>query len=114
VEHGNAVGVETSDGAVYRARHFVVSGLNPQQTFLELIDENLLPEEWRQKARQFKYNLIGPLFALCVDLQEPPYYKQPCRTGNWRTRSWSFWGSKTLRSFRKWYDITKRALSRPR
>ena len=41
-----------------------VSGLNPQQTFLELIDENLLPQSWREKARQFKYNLIAPLFAL--------------------------------------------------
>jgi phytoene dehydrogenase-like protein len=75
VEQGKAVGVETSDGSLYRARHFVVSGLNPQQTFLELIDEDLLPLDWRHKARQFKYNLIAPLFALCVNLREPPRYK---------------------------------------
>ncbi len=75
VEHGKAVGVETSDGEVYRARHFVASGLNPQQTFLDLIDESLLPGEWRQRAREFKYNLLAPLFALCVNLEEPPVYK---------------------------------------
>jgi len=75
VEQGKAVGVETSDGAIYRARYFVASGLNPQQTFLELIDEDLLPPDWREKARQFKYNLMAPLFALCVNLRERPHYK---------------------------------------
>jgi phytoene dehydrogenase-like protein len=75
VESGRAVGVETTDGAMFRARHFVASGLNPQQTFLELIEENLLPLEWREKARQFQYNLIAPLFALCVNLHEAPRYQ---------------------------------------
>ena len=75
VEHGKAIGVETSDGAIYHARHFVASGLNPQQTFLELIDEDQLPQDWREKARQFKYNLMAPLFALCVNLRDRPRYK---------------------------------------
>ena len=35
VENGRAVGVETVDGDIWRARHFVASGLNPVQTFLE-------------------------------------------------------------------------------
>ncbi len=39
VENGRACGVETESGDVFRARHFVVSGLNPQQTFLYLLDE---------------------------------------------------------------------------
>ncbi len=59
----------------------MTSGLNPQQTFLELIDEGLLPAEWRQKARAFKYNLIAPLFGLNLNLSEAPQYlaaeKQP-------------------------------------
>jgi len=38
--------------------------LNPQQTFLELIDEVHLPADWRDKAAAFKYNLLAPLFAL--------------------------------------------------
>jgi phytoene dehydrogenase-like protein len=75
VERGKAVGVETSDGASYRARHFVVSGLNPQQTFLELIDEDLLPQSWREMAQQFKYNLVAPLFSLCVNLSDRPHYQ---------------------------------------
>jgi phytoene dehydrogenase-like protein len=75
IENGKATGVETSDGAIYTARHFVASGLNPQQTFLELIDEDLLPPDWRDKARRFKYNLIAPLFALYLNLNERPRYK---------------------------------------
>jgi phytoene dehydrogenase-like protein len=74
VKNGRACGVETSDGAIHEARHFVASGLNPQQTFLELIEEDLLPREWRDKAREFKYNLIAPLFGLYLNLQDPPRY----------------------------------------
>jgi phytoene dehydrogenase-like protein len=43
VENGRAVGVETVDGEVWRARHFVASGLNPVQTFLELLGEDVIP-----------------------------------------------------------------------
>ena len=75
VENGRVIGVETTQGEVFRARHFVASGLNPHQTFLELIDEDMLPHEWRDKARDFKYNLIAPLFGLYVNLSEPPCYK---------------------------------------
>ncbi len=88
VERGKAVGIETSDGAVYRARHFVASGLNPQQTFLELIDEDLLPQEWREKAQQFQYNLMAPLFALCVNLRDPPHYIAALDNPELRRHSW--------------------------
>jgi phytoene dehydrogenase-like protein len=75
VENGKATGVETTDGAVYLARHFVASGLDPQQTFLHLLDGEVLPVEWRDKARQFSYNLLAPLFALCLNLKDRPRYK---------------------------------------
>jgi len=74
VEHGRAVGVETVSGDVIKARHAVVSSLNPQQTFLELIDESLLPADWVAKARAFRYNLLGPLFALNLNLSDRPRY----------------------------------------
>jgi phytoene dehydrogenase-like protein len=74
VKNGRVGGVETSDGVIYEARHFVASGLNPQQTFLDLIEEDLLPPEWRNKAREFEYNLIAPLFGLYLNLKEPPRY----------------------------------------
>jgi len=74
VENGKAVGVETVAGEVFKARYFVASGLNPQQTFIELMDEDIVPKEWRQKAKDFQYNLIAPLFALNLNLNEPPKY----------------------------------------
>ncbi len=75
VENGRAVGVETADGQVARARLFVASGLNPQQTFLDLIDPQHLPEAWRQSAAAFRYNVLAPLFGLYLNLSEPPRYE---------------------------------------
>ncbi|MDA0709136.1 MAG: NAD(P)/FAD-dependent oxidoreductase, partial [bacterium] len=74
VENGTAVGVETRDGTRFGARHFVVSGLNPQQTFLELLPDEVLPDSWRRRAAAFEYNLIAPLFALNLNLHAPPHY----------------------------------------
>src|SRR5262249_4309111 len=75
IESGRATGVESRSGEVFRGRHFVASGLNPQQTFLDLIDDDLLPEEWKQRARGFQYNLLAPLFSLHLNLKEPPRYQ---------------------------------------
>jgi phytoene dehydrogenase-like protein len=74
VEGGRAVGVETADGELIRARHFVASSLNPHQTFLDLLDEGLLPRDIRDRAQRFQYNLLAPLFALHLNLGEPPRY----------------------------------------
>jgi phytoene dehydrogenase-like protein len=75
VQNGRATGVETRDGRLYQARRFVVSSLNPQQTFLELLSPADLPAAWRTKAAQFGYNLIAPLFSLNLNLREPPRYR---------------------------------------
>ncbi|MCW5976539.1 MAG: NAD(P)/FAD-dependent oxidoreductase [Bryobacteraceae bacterium] len=75
VENGRAAGVETSDGGWVGARRFIVSGLNPVQTFLELIDPNCLPAQWRERAANFRFNLLAPLFALYVNLKAPPRYR---------------------------------------
>jgi phytoene dehydrogenase-like protein len=74
VEGGRVTGVETADGEVIRARHLVASSLNPQQTFLELLDEAHLPTAVRERAANFKYNLLAPLFALNLALSDPPRY----------------------------------------
>jgi phytoene dehydrogenase-like protein len=74
VENGKAVGVETVDGEILRARQFVVSALNPQQTFLDLLGEDLVPRDIRDKAAAFQYNLLAPLFALNLNLREAPCY----------------------------------------
>jgi phytoene dehydrogenase-like protein len=54
VEDGAAVAVETGDGRRVGARA-VVSTLNPEQTFLQLIDREALPDELRQAARSWEW-----------------------------------------------------------
>ena len=71
---GRAAGVVTAAGERLRARHFVASSLNPQQTFLDLIDPEHLPAAWRDRAAAYRYNLLAPLFGLYLNLDEPPAY----------------------------------------
>ena len=75
VENDHVVGVETDAGELIRATRFVASGLNPQQTFVELIDERNMPIDWLARARDFRYNTLAPLFALNLNLREPPRYQ---------------------------------------
>ena len=73
-EGGRVVGVETSDGDQFLARRFVASGLNPQQTFLDLIDPAELPADWRRMASEYRYNLLAPLFGTYLNLSSPVRY----------------------------------------
>ena len=75
VEGGRAVGVETAGGETLRARHFVASGLNPQQTFLDLLDASLIPADWRDRAERFRYNVLAPLFGIYAHLDQRPVYR---------------------------------------
>ncbi len=74
VENRRAVGVTTTDDQYYEARLGVASGLNPQQTLLDLLDPAALPNAWRAKASEFRYNLLAPLFGLYLNLSEPIAY----------------------------------------
>lgn len=71
---GRAVGVELQDGSRIEASRFVASGLNPQQTFIDLIDADVAPSHLREQAAGFAYNLLAPLFALNLNLCAPPRY----------------------------------------
>lgn len=73
-EGERVLGIEVDNGEFISVRSFVVSSLNPQQTFLELLDERFVSTEWREKASQFSYNVLAPLFALNLTLREPPKY----------------------------------------
>ncbi len=73
VQNGRAVGVELAGGEVIHAQ-VVVSGLNPQQTFLNLVPADCLPAGLRTLAAGFQYNLLAPLFGLHVALDAPPDY----------------------------------------
>lgn len=75
VDAGRAVGVETDGGETIRARHLIASSLNPQQTFLDLLDAAWVPHALRERAQAFQYNLLAPLFALNLVLREPPRYQ---------------------------------------
>lgn len=70
MERGRVIGAETDDGEFIRCR-VVASALNPQQTFIDLLDG---PAELKEKARKFEYNLLAPLFALNLVLKAPPRY----------------------------------------
>lgn len=73
---GNRVtGVRLKDGRVFQAGKAVVSSLNPQQTFLDYLQPEVLPKTWRDRAAGFEYNLLAPLFGLYVNLKEPLVYK---------------------------------------
>lgn len=73
VDQGRVIGIDTADGDFVRAR-LIASSLNPQQTFFDLLDEEDLPNTWREKVARFQYNLLAPLFALNLNLEEPPQY----------------------------------------
>ena len=75
IREGNrVVGVEATSGERFMARRFVASGLNPHQTFLDLLDHEDLPQKWRDRAGAFRYNLVAPLTALNLNLKAPPRY----------------------------------------
>lgn len=74
-ESGRAMGVQLPDGAEITAKAFIASGLNPQQTFLEMLDSTAVPSEVRTKSAGYQYNLLAPLFALNMALREPPRFK---------------------------------------
>ena len=64
------------DGEFIRARSFVASSLNPHQTFLDLLDDALVPRrDCAIGSEEFQYNLLAPLFALNLNLREPPRYR---------------------------------------
>jgi phytoene dehydrogenase-like protein len=75
MKNGKAVGVELADGQRINSNGFVASGLNPQQTFVDLIDADAIDPVLRHRAEHFEYNLLGPLFALNLALKEAPRYK---------------------------------------
>lgn len=79
VEDGRVTGVETSTGARIRAGQFVASSLNPHQTFLSLMPDGAVPPDVRQRARDFRYNVVAPLFAVNANLHEPPKYAAAAR-----------------------------------
>ncbi|MCC6389675.1 MAG: NAD(P)/FAD-dependent oxidoreductase [Bryobacterales bacterium] len=79
VRNGRAVGVQLAAGMRVEAKAFVASGLNPRQTFLDLISADSISAAVREQARGFQYNVLAPLFTLNAALAEPPRYRAAAR-----------------------------------
>ena len=75
MEDGRAAGVQLKDGRTFRASKFVVSSLNPTQTFLDMVGEEHLEPEFAQKVKNFKYSNTTPLFTLLLALNQRLYWK---------------------------------------
>jgi phytoene dehydrogenase-like protein len=71
MNNGKAAVIRLADGERIEARDWIASGLNPRQTFVELLNAG---GELRRRAEAFEFNTIAPLFALNVALAEAPRY----------------------------------------
>lgn len=75
IENGRAVGVRCADGREFRAKKFVISSVNPNQTFLDMVGREHLTTEFANKVEKFKYSDTTPLFTLHLALNERLYWK---------------------------------------
>lgn len=69
--NGRAAAVHLANGERIEAHGWIASGLNPRQTFVELLNAG---GALRSRAEAFEFNKIAPLFALHVALEEAPRY----------------------------------------
>ena len=72
MENGRAAGVRLRDGRVLMARKFVATTLNPQQMFLELIGGDKIDPKLKERAENFKYSPVTPVFTVHLALDEQP------------------------------------------
>ena len=65
--------VETTDGSVFRARHFVGSALNPVQTFIELLDAGHFPSRVERKSRELSVQPSCATLRPKRQSEQPPH-----------------------------------------
>ena len=73
VEDGTAKGVELENGTVYEAEKAVVSSIDPHQTFLQLVGEEHLSEDFMSKVRNWHWEKWS-LCSLHAALGELPNF----------------------------------------
>ena len=73
VENGAAKGVELEDGTIYEAEKAVVSSIDPNQTFLQLVGEKNLSKDFADKVKNWHWEKWS-LCSLHVALEEPPNF----------------------------------------
>ena len=72
-QNGEARGVRLEDGREFMAKRAVVSSLDPRQTFLNLVDRDLVDEATVRMAQSFSFGNIG-VFRSHYALNEPPRF----------------------------------------
>ena len=73
IENGRAAGVRTAAQGSIGARRAVVSALEPRLTFLKLLDEGELEEDFLRMVRGYSFGNIS-VCRIHLALQEPPDY----------------------------------------
>lgn len=74
VENGAARGIRLADGTEITAKKGVVSALEPQQTFLKLMDEEHLEGDFLRMVRNFVFGDVAS-FRVHFALNEAPIFK---------------------------------------
>ena len=73
VKNGRADGVEVDGHGYIGARRAVVSGLDPQQTFLRLLDAEALDEKFLRSVQRYSFGKIS-ICRMHLALEEPPAF----------------------------------------
>lgn len=74
LDGGRAKGVETEDGSYYEAKKFIVSSLNPEQTFSQLVGEENLESDFVTRVKDWKWEKMS-LFHVHLALNTAPQFK---------------------------------------
>ncbi len=81
MEDGVAKGVELNDGTIYQAEKAVVSSIDPHQTFLDLVGEEHLSQDFADKVKNWHWEKWS-LCSLHVALEELPVFAVDQDIGN--------------------------------
>jgi phytoene dehydrogenase-like protein len=73
IKDGVAVGVERQDGTVFEATKAVISTLDQDQTFLNLVGKQYLPDEFMESIEIWRWEQWSLLGVHCT-LEEPPNF----------------------------------------
>jgi phytoene dehydrogenase-like protein len=74
IDNGTAKGVEMEDGRIILSKMGIVSSINPNQTFLELVGEKYLDKEFIEKIKGWKWEKWS-LFGIHMAIDGIPKFK---------------------------------------
>ncbi|MGF1470428.1 MAG: phytoene desaturase family protein [Rubrobacteraceae bacterium] len=106
VEGNQATGIELKDGRSFSAGRFVASTVDVHQTFEEMVGEDQLPVEYREKVAAHHYTPWA-LFGLHLALEEPPIYSSTGYDPNVNLALKNNIGSETLEQLLGVHDAVK-------